>query len=166
MAGPCRHSKWSDDEHRTARGTGGSVSADAGAGSRLPLHSPSRRLAVSPGGRAAAVKVLTPQAATDPVQVARLRAATDVARQVSGAYTASFLDAQFDAAPAWLALAYIPSVSLASAVADQGAFSGENLRWLAGVSSARLMVSSWTRKTSRCRYRDRHRRTSLVAPTA
>jgi len=77
-------------------------------------------LGLSPGGRAAAIKVIRAELTQDPEFRARFRREVAVARQVSGLYTAPVLDADADAPEPWLATAYVPGPSLADAVSQHG----------------------------------------------
>src|SRR5690242_10117308 len=54
-------------------------------------------------GRRVAVKVIRPEFAEDPGFRARFRQEVVAARQVSGAFTASLIDADPDADPPWMA---------------------------------------------------------------
>ena len=77
-------------------------------------------LGLSPGGRAAAVKVIRADLAQDPEFRARFRREISVARKVSGLYTAPVIDADVDGEVPWLATAYVSGPSLADAVRDHG----------------------------------------------
>lgn len=79
-------------------------------------------LARSPGGRQVAVKVVRPEMAGDPAFRARFAGEVAAARQVSGFYTASVIDADVDGPSPWLATAYVPGPSLDRAVGQYGAF--------------------------------------------
>ena len=77
-------------------------------------------LGLSPGGRAAAVKVIRADLAQDPEFRARFRREIAVARKVSGLFTAPVIDADVDGPVPWLATAYVPGPSLADAVSEHG----------------------------------------------
>ncbi|MFD5428010.1 hypothetical protein [Streptomyces sp. NPDC127084] len=81
----------------------------------------------SRGGRAVAVKVVRPELAegTEGAEF-RERFAREVAaaRRVNGVFTAGVVDADPDARPPWLATAYVPGVSLDTAVALSGGMAG------------------------------------------
>ena len=77
-------------------------------------------LGLSPGGRAAAVKVIRADLAQDPEFRARFRREIAVARKVSGLFTAPVIDADLDGPVPWLATAYVPGPSLADAVSQHG----------------------------------------------
>ena len=77
-------------------------------------------LGLSPGGRAAAVKVIRADLAQDPEFRARFRREIAVARKVSGLFTAPVIDAGLDGSVPWLATAYVPGPSLADAVSQHG----------------------------------------------
>lgn len=72
------------------------------------------------GGRAVAVKVVRPELAED--REFRLRFAREVsaARLVNGVFTAGVVDADTEATLPWLATAFVPGVSLDTAVARHG----------------------------------------------
>ena len=77
-------------------------------------------LGLSPGGRAAAVKVIRADLAQDPEFRTRFRREITVARKVSGLFTAPVIDADLDGPVPWLATAYVPGPSLADAVSARG----------------------------------------------
>jgi eukaryotic-like serine/threonine-protein kinase len=77
-------------------------------------------LGLSPGGRPAAVKVIRADLAQDPEFRARFRREINVARKVSGLFTAPVIDADVDGEVPWLATAYVGGPSLADAVRDHG----------------------------------------------
>ncbi len=77
-------------------------------------------LGVSAGGRFVAVKVIRAELATDPEFRERFRREVDVARRVSGLFTAPVIDADLDGPVPWLATAYVTGLSLAEAVSNHG----------------------------------------------
>ena len=77
-------------------------------------------LGVSAGGRPVAVKVIRAELATDPEFRERFRREVDVARRVSGLFTAPVIDADLDGPVPWLATAYVKGLSLAEAVSSHG----------------------------------------------
>ena len=77
-------------------------------------------LGLSPGGRAAAVKVIRADLAQDPEFRTRFRREIAVARKVSGVYTSPVIDADVDGPVPWLATAYVEGPSLADAVSQHG----------------------------------------------
>ena len=77
-------------------------------------------LGVSAGGRSVAVKVIRAELATDPEFRERFRREVDVARRVSGLFTAPVIDADLDGPMPWLATAYVKGLSLAEAVSNHG----------------------------------------------
>jgi eukaryotic-like serine/threonine-protein kinase len=77
-------------------------------------------LGASAEGRLVAVKVIHAGLAADPAFQARFRREIEVARKVSGSFTAPVLDADLDGPAPWLATAYVAGPSLAEAVADHG----------------------------------------------
>uniref|UniRef100_UPI001C68D0E3 serine/threonine-protein kinase n=1 Tax=Streptomyces phytophilus TaxID=722715 RepID=UPI001C68D0E3 len=88
-------------------------------------------LGCSPGGLLVAVKVVWSRLAGDAGYRARFRREVASARTVSGAYTASVLDADPEAGTPWLATAYLPGLSLWEAVAAHGRFPAATVRLLA-----------------------------------
>lgn len=94
-------------------------------------------LAVSPSGRAVAVKVLLAELLADPGFRRRFRAEIEAVRTVSGAFTASVVDADPDGTPPWLATAYIAGPSLHEVVRELGPLAETDLVLLAaGVAEA------------------------------
>jgi serine/threonine protein kinase/outer membrane protein assembly factor BamB len=75
----------------------------------------------SPGGRAAAVKVVPDWFASDSQYRARFRREVAAARTVTGAFTAPVLDADPAAPAPWLVTAYLPGLSLGQAISAVGA---------------------------------------------
>ena len=69
-------------------------------------------LASTPAGRPVALKVVRPELSDDQEFRARFRQEIQAARRVRGLYTAELVDADPDAAPPWLATAYVPGPSL------------------------------------------------------
>jgi serine/threonine protein kinase len=74
----------------------------------------------SPGGRKVAVKILLAQLAADGDFRRRFAREVAAARQVGGFHTAPVVDADPGADPPWMATAYIPGPSLATAVQENG----------------------------------------------
>lgn len=85
----------------------------------------------SPTGRQVAVKVVHAQYAQDPEFRTRFRQEIEAARRVSGAFTASVVDADPDADRPWMATLYVPGKSLAELVGKDGPLDGAALRALA-----------------------------------
>ncbi|MFJ4585056.1 serine/threonine-protein kinase [Streptomyces echinatus] len=79
-------------------------------------------LARSKGGRAVAVKIVRPELAEDREFRQRFAREVAAARRVNGVFTAGVVDADPDADPPWLATAYVPGISLDTAVARHGAW--------------------------------------------
>ncbi|WP_282791427.1 hypothetical protein [Streptomyces sp. CC224B] len=73
-------------------------------------------LACSAAGRQVVLKVIRPEYADDPLFRARFRREVAAARRVSGAFTASVVDADPDGDPPWLAAQYVVGESLAARV--------------------------------------------------
>ncbi len=88
-------------------------------------------LGLTPGGRAAAIKVIHAGLAQDPEFRERFRREVAVARTVSGLYTAPVLDADTDGPEPWLATAYVPGPSLADAVSRRGPLPAASVLMLA-----------------------------------
>ncbi|WP_405725763.1 serine/threonine-protein kinase [Streptomyces sp. NBC_01537] len=82
-------------------------------------------------GRQVAVKVVHAQYAQDPEFRTRFRQEIEAARRVSGAFTASVVDADPDADRPWMATLYVPGRSLAGLVDKGGPLDGASLRALA-----------------------------------
>uniref|UniRef100_A0AAU2V4F9 PQQ-binding-like beta-propeller repeat protein n=1 Tax=Streptomyces sp. NBC_00003 TaxID=2903608 RepID=A0AAU2V4F9_9ACTN len=94
-------------------------------------------LATSPSGMRLAVKVVHAQHAADPEFRARFRQEVSAARRVSGAFTASVVDADPDAARPWMATVHIPGPTLAERVKDSGPLPADEVRRLgAGLAEA------------------------------
>lgn len=77
-------------------------------------------LGMSPGGRRVAVKVVHAELVQQPEFHSRFRREVLANRLVSGAYTASVIDADSYAPTPWLVTSYVPGPSLQQAVADLG----------------------------------------------
>ncbi|MFE0177742.1 serine/threonine-protein kinase [Streptomyces sp. NPDC059002] len=88
-------------------------------------------LARSASGRRLAVKVVHGQYADDPEFRTRFRREVAAARQVSGAFTASVVDADADAANPWMATVYIPGENLGSHIRRAGPLPADRLHELA-----------------------------------
>jgi serine/threonine protein kinase len=104
-------------------------------------------LGLSPGGRAAAIKVIRSELAQDPEFRARFRREVAVARQVSGLYTAPVLDADADGPEPWLATAYVPGPSLADAVSQHGPLPAPSVLLLAARRFRRFTARVWCTAT-------------------
>lgn len=85
----------------------------------------------SESGRQVAVKVVHAQYAEDPEFRTRFRQEIEAARRVSGAFTASVVDADPDADRPWMATLYVPGSNLAGLVDRDGPLGGARLRALA-----------------------------------
>jgi eukaryotic-like serine/threonine-protein kinase len=77
-------------------------------------------LGASAQGRLVAVKVVHAGLAAEPTFRARFRREVEVARKVSGPFTAPLVDADVDGPVPWLATAYVAGPSLADVVAEGG----------------------------------------------
>ncbi|MFF1683311.1 serine/threonine-protein kinase [Streptomyces sp. NPDC058256] len=94
-------------------------------------------LARSTSGMRVAVKVVHAQYARDPEFRGRFRQEVAAARRVSGAFTASVVDADPEAERPWMATLFIPGSTLADHVKRNGAMpSGELRRLMAGLAEA------------------------------
>ncbi|WP_214407233.1 serine/threonine-protein kinase, partial [Pseudonocardia lacus] len=98
-------------------------------------------LAHSSAGRRVAVKVVHSRYAADAGFRARFRREVETARAVGGAFTASIVDADPDAASPWLATEFVAGPSLQAAVAEHGPFDVEAvLRLGAGLADALVAI--------------------------
>ena len=88
-------------------------------------------LAVSPGGRNVAVKLMHPEHAADSGFRQRFAREVAAARQVGGFHTAQVVDADPAADPPWMVTAYIPGPSLEEVVRSVGPLDTATLRALA-----------------------------------
>jgi serine/threonine protein kinase len=77
-------------------------------------------LARSPGGRMVAVKIIRADLAEDPGFRARFAREVSAAREVSGLFTSTLVDADIDGQVLWLATAYVPGMPLSDAVERRG----------------------------------------------
>ena len=68
----------------------------------------------TPGGRPAAVKVISPGYLAQPEALTRFRREAETLRTVRSAYTAALIDAELTTAPYWMATEYIPGPTLAA----------------------------------------------------
>ncbi|MEU6802007.1 serine/threonine-protein kinase [Streptomyces neyagawaensis] len=82
-------------------------------------------------GRDVAVKVVHAQYAEDAVFRTRFRQEIEAVRRVSGAFTASVVDADAEAVRPWMATQYVPGSSLAQRIRDRGPLRDGELRRLA-----------------------------------
>ncbi|MFI9047889.1 serine/threonine-protein kinase [Streptomyces sp. NPDC053427] len=100
-------------------------------------------LARSAGGRTVAVKVVRPDLAQDAGFRGRFRQEVEIARAVSGRYTAPVVDADTDAALPWLATAFVLGPSLTEVVDGYGALPEHSVRALgAGLAAALTEIHS------------------------
>ncbi|MFJ2877996.1 PQQ-binding-like beta-propeller repeat protein [Streptomyces sp. NPDC086796] len=108
------------------------LEARLGAGGMGVVH-----LARSASGLRLAVKVVHQQYASDPEFRARFRQEVGAARRVSGAFTASVVDADPDAVRPWMATLHVPGPTLADQVKRNGPMAPAELRRLtAGLAEA------------------------------
>ncbi|MFB7915111.1 protein kinase [Streptomyces sp. NPDC056061] len=108
------------------------LEACLGAGGMGVVH-----LARSASGLQLAVKVVHQRYSTDPEFRARFRQEVGAARRVSGAFTASVVDADPDAARPWMATLYVPGPTLSDQVKRNGPMVPAELRRLtAGLAEA------------------------------
>ncbi|KJK35500.1 serine/threonine protein kinase [Streptomyces variegatus] len=95
-------------------------------------------LARSPGGRTVAVKVVRPDLAADGDFRDRFRHEVEIARAVSGRFTAPVVDADPDAPLPWLATSFVLGPDLTDVVAAHGALPERTVRALAAGLAAAL----------------------------
>ncbi|MGX1561031.1 protein kinase domain-containing protein [Streptomyces sp. NPDC055506] len=95
-------------------------------------------LARSPGGRTVAVKVVRPDLAADGDFRDRFRHEVEIAKAVSGRFTAPVVDADPDAPLPWLATSYVLGPDLTDVVAAHGALPEPTVRALAAGLAAAL----------------------------
>ncbi|MFD6168165.1 protein kinase domain-containing protein [Streptomyces coeruleorubidus] len=95
-------------------------------------------LARSPGGRTVAVKVVRPDLAADGDFRDRFRHEVEIAKAVSGRFTAPVVDAAPDAPLPWLATSYVLGPDLTDVVAAHGALPERTVRALAAGLAAAL----------------------------
>ncbi|WP_405743867.1 PQQ-binding-like beta-propeller repeat protein [Streptomyces sp. NBC_01525] len=100
-------------------------------------------LARSAGGRTVAVKVVRPDLAQDTAFRGRFRQEVEIARAVSGRYTAPVVDADTDASLPWLATAFVLGPSLTEVVDEHGPLPERSVRALgAGLAAALTEIHS------------------------
>jgi hypothetical protein len=94
-------------------------------------------LALSPGGRHLAVKVIRDDF-EGPTALARFRREVATVQAVHSPYTAALVGAGLDAPPYWLATEYVPGPTLAQAVAEHGPLPASTVRRLLGALAEAL----------------------------
>ncbi|MEW2066988.1 serine/threonine-protein kinase [Streptomyces sp. NPDC007346] len=77
-------------------------------------------LSYTPGGRPVAIKVIRPDFSEDAEFRRRFQQEVQAAQRVQGLYTAPVIDSDTESAQQWLATAYVPGPSLATAVGEHG----------------------------------------------
>ena len=77
----------------------------------------------SPGGRLAAIKVISPYLFAQPNTLARFRREIATLRTVRSAYTAALIDYELAAPPYWMATEFIPGPTLAASLEVEGPLS-------------------------------------------
>ncbi|NHC44440.1 serine/threonine-protein kinase [Motilibacter aurantiacus] len=97
-------------------------------------------LALDPGGRAVAVKVLRPHLVGDPDGRHRLRREAEALQRVVGPHVAEVVDVDVDGPTPYLAMRYVQGRSLPQHVTAHGPLRGEALRELV-VGLARALVT-------------------------
>ncbi|MEV6085626.1 protein kinase domain-containing protein [Streptomyces parvulus] len=95
-------------------------------------------LARSPGGRTVAVKVVRPDLAADSDFRTRFRYEVEIAKAVSGRFTAPVVDSDPDAPLPWLAISYVLGPDLTEVVDVHGALPEHTVRALAAGLAAAL----------------------------
>lgn len=91
------------------------IEATLGAGGMGTVY-----LGRSPGGRPAAIKVISPDYLEHPEAIARFRREVMTVGTVRSAYTAALIDCELDAPPYWMATEYIPGPTVSAAVKADG----------------------------------------------
>ncbi|GAA2848820.1 hypothetical protein GCM10010517_06120 [Streptosporangium fragile] len=98
-------------------------------------------LALDPGGRTVAVKILHPHVAADETALTRLAREVETMRRVRGPYVAEVLDASLQGARPYLVTRYVQGRPLSTVVAAEGPVSGDDLVRLArGLAEALVAV--------------------------
>jgi outer membrane protein assembly factor BamB len=98
-------------------------------------------LALSPGFRLVALKMIRPEYGRDPGFRTRFRQEVTAAQKVSGMFTPPVLDADPDGTPQWLATSYVPAPSLHEVVRHCGVMNAPALNALgAGLAEALTAV--------------------------
>jgi serine/threonine protein kinase len=95
-------------------------------------------LARSAAGRLVAVKTIRVELAEEPGFRTRFAREVAAARQVSGVFTASVIEADAEADLPWVATAYVPAPSLSALVRQCGPLPVPAVRWLAAGSAEAL----------------------------
>ncbi|HZC60756.1 MAG TPA: serine/threonine-protein kinase [Streptosporangiaceae bacterium] len=94
-------------------------------------------LALTPGGRQVAVKMIRAEFGNDERFRARFRQEMAAAQRVHGLFTAQVLEAEPDAPRPWLATSYVPGLSLREAVTRYGPLPPDTVfLMLAGIAEA------------------------------
>jgi hypothetical protein len=94
-------------------------------------------LALTPGGRQVAIKMVRAGFGDDEQFRARFRQEVAAAQQVHGLFTAQVLEAEPDAPRPWLATSYVPGLSLREAITRHGALPPDTVfLLLAGIAEA------------------------------
>ena len=108
------------------------LSARLGAGGMGKVY-----LSHTPAGRPVAVKVIRPEFAEDAEFRRRFKQEVQAAQRVQGLYTAPVIDSDADGTRPWLATAFVPGPTLASAVAGHGPLPVQTVLLLvAGIAEA------------------------------
>ena len=99
-------------------------------------------LALTPGGRQVALKVVRAEFGDDEQFRARFRQEVSAAQGVHGLFTAQVLEADPDAPQPWLATSYVPGLSLRQAVTSYGPLPPDSVSALASRPNPRDTVRS------------------------
>ena len=95
----------------------------------------------SPGGKAVAVKLISPLFASDPEFRRRFRLEVEAGRKVGGFHAAQVIDANLDAERPWMVTTYVAGPSLKQALAKHRALPAESVRVLgAGLAEALVAI--------------------------
>ncbi|MEV7009892.1 serine/threonine-protein kinase [Streptosporangium sp. NPDC051022] len=98
-------------------------------------------LALDPGGRTVAVKILHPHVAADATALARLAREVETMRRVRGPYVAEVLDASMEGARPYLVTRYVQGRPLSAVISGDGPVEAEDLVRLArGLAEALVAV--------------------------
>ena len=84
----------------------------------------------TPGGRPAAVKVISAQFQDHPEALIRFQREVETLRTVRNPFTAALIDQEVGVPPYWLATEYVPGPTLAAAIREWGALDPEVCRGL------------------------------------
>jgi serine/threonine protein kinase len=84
----------------------------------------------SPGGRLAAVKMISTHLLTDPDTLSRFQREVNTLRTIRSAYTAALIDSELAEPPYWMATEFIPGPTLSATVGAHGPMPVDDCLWL------------------------------------